>query len=210
MIQPHQGAGRATVRRPRRPRVALASAVLVATLLTTGLFTTGCTTDRPAAGSPSQQDVYGALPTFLPADHNQADSEIIGTAVSPAVTSQGDSVKVQLGPDVFVHATVGGPDVPGEGLPYESDATTCTWTFTLTGATAVVPVDVADFTAADHLGNVYHLHAFAGHPIPPTSIRPGQQLTFQLQAVMPTGEGLMRWAPHHSVLASWDFEVEND
>ena len=95
-------------------------------------------------------------------------------------------------------------------MPYQTESTTCTWTFTLTGATAVVPVRMADFTAFDHLGNVYQLHAFAGHPIPPASLSPGQQLTFQLQAVMPTGEGLMRWAPQNSVLASWAFEVEND
>jgi hypothetical protein len=36
-------------------------------------------------------------------------------------------------------------------------------------------------------------------------------VTFELRAVMPTGEGLMRWAPDaQQIVASWDFVVEND
>jgi hypothetical protein len=138
-----------------------------------------------------------------------ADSELTGTAANPAVTSQGDSVLAQL-TGASVHATVTGPMVPGEGLPVVQEATTCTWTVTLTGATKPVPVRATDFTAIDHLGKIYRPALVPGQPKPPSSLAPGQSTTFELRAVMNAGEGLMRWAPAGATLASWDFVVEND
>jgi hypothetical protein len=39
----------------------------------------------------------------------------------------------------------------------------------------------------------------------------GQTLRFKVRAVMPTGEGLMRWAPNgNNIVAKWDYQVEND
>ena len=57
--------------------------------------------------------------------------------------------------DFSALVTVVGPEVPGQGLPVETPATTCTFTITLSGATAAVPIDIADFTAIDHLGQIY-------------------------------------------------------
>lgn len=106
---------------------------------------------------------------------------------------------------------VSGPMVPGEGLPYQSRTTTCTWTVTLSGATKNVPISIPDFSTLDHLGAVYHVALVAGQPAPPAVLAPGRTVTFELRAVMPTGEGLMRWAPSgQQIVASWDFEVEND
>jgi hypothetical protein len=110
-----------------------------------------------------------------------------------------------------VRVTVTGPQVPGEGLPFQAPATTCTWTVTMSGATGPVPVRARDFTSIDHLGTVYRTHLVRGQPVPPRVLLPGQKLRFELRAVQAVGEGLMRWSPGpRRVAARWDFEVEND
>jgi len=104
-----------------------------------------------------------------------------------------------------------GPDVPGEGLPKVTETTTCTWTITLSGATAPIPLSVGDFSSRDHLGTTYRPTPVIGHPGPPARILPGQQVTFELRAIMRTGEGLMTFAPGGKLpVAAWDFVVEND
>ena len=54
--------------------------------------------------------------------------------------------------------------------------------------------------------------AFApGQPRPPAVLARGARTQFRLRVVMPTGEGVMRWAPvAGKVLGVWDFVVEND
>ena len=140
----------------------------------------------------------------------QPDGMLTGSVADPALTSQGDVVKVVL-PAGTVLATVTGPQVPGEGFRYVAPATTCTWTVRLTGATRRTPIDVADFDTLDSAGTVYRTALVPGQPRPPSSLAPGQTVTFELRAVMNTGEGLMRWAPDgRHIEAKWDFEVEND
>jgi hypothetical protein len=154
---------------------------------------------------------YGGLPSYLPTTTILPDGVLSASEARPALTSQGDGVRVQEATGASVLVTVTGPDVPGEGLPYQTAATTCTWTVTLTAATATVPIVIADFTGLDHLGTVYHPALVPGEASPPPSVGPGQTVTFQLRSVMQTGEGLIRWAPNSDkVLASWDFTVETD
>ena len=155
-------------------------------------------------------DSYGSLPSFLPSTTDVPDSVLTGSADRPALTAEGDSVDVRLGGGT-VRATVSGPVVPGEGLPVQTGATTCTWTVTLARATATVPIRLADFTTLDHLGAVYPTRLAPGSHTPPSRLTPGASVTFSLRTVMPTGEGLMRWtAGGPRTVASWDFEVEND
>jgi hypothetical protein len=181
-----------------RGRFGIAAGVLaLATLLA------GCGSSSSAARS------YGALPSFLPTDAIAPDSILTGSAASPALTVEGDSVKVEVD-DASAIALVTGPVVPGEGLPFQAAATTCTWTVTLSGATAKIPIAVSDFSALDHLGVVYQVTAVPGSAGPPADLGPGQTATFELRTVMPSGEGLMRWAPAGEQVAAWDFEVEND
>lgn len=152
----------------------------------------------------------GALSQSLPDDGSRADSVLTGSVAEPAVTSQGDTVRVVL-PRATVLATVTGPEVPGEGFAYVAPATTCTWTVRLTGATRAMPVDVADFDSIDSQGTIYRTALVPGQPRPPRTLEPGRTVTFELRAVMNTGEGLMRWAPDGKhIEAKWDFEVEND
>lgn len=183
-------------------RATLIAVVATAALLP--LVLTGC--GATATAHPK----YGGMPSYLPHSSLRSDSELVGTAQKPAITNQGDTVIASTA-DGSVRVTVSGPEVPGEGLPYQSPSTTCTWIVSLSGATAPIPIDVAEFTSTDHLGTVYHPALVAGAPAPPATLQPGQTATFELRAIMQVGEGLMRWAPGGTrVVASWDFEVEND
>ena len=155
---------------------------------------------------------HSKFPTFLPKKtlDPSVDATLVGTMTKPALTVEGLPVKVETpGWDVLID--VSGPVVPGEGLPVQHDATTCTWTVTMYGATADVPVSIADFHSVDHLGSVFIMTLVPGEAAPPDVVKPGQRVTFQLRAYELVGEGIMQWAPDHEhVVASWDFTVEND
>ena len=154
----------------------------------------------------------GSYPSFLPAStlHQPTDSVLTGTAQRPALANEGDAVRVKTS-GFSVLVTVTGPQVPGEGLPFQASADTCTWVVTLSGATGTVPLSPADFTTIDDQDNVYKPAFVPGRPKPPTVLKPGQKVSFELRAVEATGEGLMRWAPDgHDIVAKWDFVVEND
>ena len=198
----------------RRPGRCRALAAVIAALLTAGLAagsltsSAGATQDRT---HPSGSGLVG-YPSFLPRGtlHVRTDALLVGTPRRPALTSEGDAVKV-----VTAHwaarATVVGPEIPGEGLPYRTPATTCTWTVTLAKASGRVPIAVSDFEVIDSLGGVLHPYLVPGRPAPPRILRPGRTVTFELRAAEPVGQGDMRWSPvgGHAV-ATWDFVVEND
>ena len=151
-------------------------------------------------------------PSFLPKKtlDPDVDEVLTGTIAKPALTVEGLAVEVKTHAfDVLI--TVSGPIVPGEGLPYQPPATTCTWTVTMKDATADVPVSPADFHAINHLGEYQVPGLVPGEPRPPSVLRPGRVLTFQLRAYQLVGEGTMQWAPdHRHDVAIWDYEVEND
>jgi hypothetical protein len=179
--------------------------------LASAVVLVGCTSGATTHPSDAAAGSYGSLPTWLPTTTIEPDSVLTGSAARPALTTEGDGVEVSLPGDSSVRATVSGPVVPGEGLPFQAPATTCTWTVTLSQASASIPIAASDFTALDHLGSVYHVAVVGSQAGAPTVLTPGQSVTLALRAVMPTGEGLLRWAPDgHDVVASWDFEVEND
>jgi len=188
---------------------------ILALLATVGALA-GCASPSKAAVSRSAGAKTGnglaGYPAFLPKStlHLHSDALLVGKAARPALTSQGDPVKV-VTPYWSVVAVVTGPEVPGEGLPYQAPATTCTWTVTLSKATGSVPIGVSDFDTIDDLGDVYQPYLVPSQPIPPSVLRQGQEVTFELRVDEPVGEGLMRWAPiDRRIVAKWDFVVEND
>jgi len=153
-----------------------------------------------------------SYPSYLPKStlHPDVDAALVGTEVRPALQVEGLPVVVKTkGFDVNV--TVSGPVVPGEGLPDQPAATTCTWTVTMKDASADVPVSIADFHSVDHLGSVFLVGLVPGERSPPPVLHPGQTVTFELRAYELVGEGMMQWAPDHKhVVAYWDYTVEND
>jgi hypothetical protein len=184
---------------------------VIAVGLASSVVLAGCTASTTGHQSDAGAASYGSLPSWLPTTTIEPDSVLTGTVAHPALTTEGDPVEVRLADDSSVRATVSGPVVPGEGLPFQAPATTCTWTVTLSDASTTVRVVAPDFTALDHLGSVYHVAVVGGQASAPTVLAPGQSVTLTLRAVMPTGEGLLRWAPDgRNIVASWDFEVEND
>jgi hypothetical protein len=209
MINGSDAAPSRLARAGRRPVLFLAGVTVVLGVVT-GCSSSHAPTKGTSGSSSAADAAYGSLPTFLPTSSGQPDSVLTGSAARPALTTEGDSVDVRLAGGT-VRATVTGPVVPGEGLPEQTESTTCTWTVTLTGATTETPVRLGDFTTFDHLGTVYRTHLAPGSRTPPARLAPGASTTFSLRTVMPTGEGLMRWTAGGSrVVASWDFEVEND
>jgi hypothetical protein len=151
-------------------------------------------------------------PAFLPKKtlNPQVDTTLVGTMSRPALQVEGLGVKVET-TNFDVLVVVSGPVVPGEGLPAQPDATTCTWTVTMKDATGDVPVSIADFHSIDHLGSVFLMGLVPGEHALPAVLHPHRILTFQLRSYELVGEGIMQWAPdHHHVVADWDYTVEND
>ena len=181
-----------------------------------GLASAGC----GGGGSASATHYASALPgkttatypSFLPKKTlaPDVDASLVGTEAKPALQVEGLPIEVKT--RAFdVRVTVSGPVVPGEGLPDQQAATTCTWTVTMKDATAKVPVSLADFHSVDHLGSVFVMGLVPGEHHPPSVLRPGRTLTFQLRAYELVGEGMMQWAPDHKhVVGYWDYTVEND
>jgi hypothetical protein len=155
---------------------------------------------------------FVGYPSYLPKStlHAGSDTVLVGTPGRPALTSEGDAVKV-----VTAHwsarVTVSGPEVPGEGLPYQTPVTTCTWTVRVSRVSGRVPISAAAFASLDQRGHQYRPTLVPGQPAPPAMLGNGQSATFELRAAEPVGEGLMRWAPTGGhIVAKWDFVVEND
>ena len=181
---------------------------VVAVAAAAALALGGCSANNPPEPTLAA-DLTAAVPSWL-TSAGAADGMLTGTADRPALSTEGEQVLVKTQSGSVV-ATMVGPEVPGEGLPHVTESTTCTWTITLSGATAPIAIAVSDFSASDHLGHVYPLALVAGQPVPPDRLSPGQAISFEVRAVMDTGEGLMRWAPGgKNLVASWDFVVEND
>ncbi|MGH9126634.1 MAG: hypothetical protein ACRDZ8_18185 [Acidimicrobiales bacterium] len=202
--QGRAGSSLGPARRARRssPAVVLA-AVLAASLLA------ACSRSSKTY---SAKGFNPEFPSFLPKKtlSPKVDQVLVGTAAKPALSVQGESIEVTT-PAWSVLVEVSGPVVPGEGLPLQQPATTCTWTVTMSKATAVVPVSLADFNTIDHLGTIYQPSAVEGQAPPPAEVDPGETATFQVRAYEAVGEGIMRWAPiSRQIVAEWDFEVEND
>ena len=170
----------------------------------------GCGTAAKPVARPAP--TLGAYPSYLPEDtlNHGSDAMLTGTIQRPALTNEGDAVKVKTS-QWSVLVTVSGPQVPGEGLPYQATETTCTWVVTMSGATGSVPISPSDFSSTDQDNDVYHTVPVPGQPKPPKVLHPGEQVSFELRVVEATGEGLMRWAPNgRNIVAKWDFVVEND
>jgi hypothetical protein len=133
------------------------------------------------------------------------------SAARPQLGIEGDTIVVHVGA-AEVSAVAVGPQVPEEGQFPVPATTPCTFDVTLSAASAPITLAPSDFTLLDELGK---LHApkvtVMGGGSAPARISPGQTLTLVLSAVLPTGNGTLRWSPGtRAPIASWDFDVEID
>ena len=200
------GSGLAVVRDSRyTPWTLLLLAALVAVGLLVG--------DHFHHGKPS--NTFGGYPSFLPkatVDGSTLHKTVDASVASPALASQGDTVRVSVGSGTVL-ANVTGPEVPNEGLPYyQSPDSPAQWTVTLSNATGKVPLAVSQFTSSDDEGKIYHPVLVPGQRALPSVVPAGQTLTFKISTVMRTGEGLLRWDPvaGPKFPVAWDFVVEDD
>lgn len=109
-----------------------------------------------------------------------------------------------------VLATVTGPHVPPFSAPPPPQVT-ATFDVSMARAAGLVPLRLADFTITDQLGRTFRPSLVARQTPLPSTVAEGGAVTFQVSAVMPTGEGRLNWSPTRSApLVSWDFIVEND
>lgn len=152
---------------------------------------------------------YGTLPAFLPRATVPVDRVVTASAGHPRLAVQGVGVEVDL-PGGHVLATVTGPQVPPFVAP-PPPAVTATFQITLARASGAVPVRPSDFTITDQLGRTFVPTLVTGEAVPPAAVPAGGTVGFRLNAVLPTGEGRIHWAPGGGpAVASWDFIVEND
>lgn len=161
------------------------------------------------AGRPTTN--YSDPRSWLPKQQldQPVDRTVVGTVSAPALAIVGAEVLVKT-PTFTALATVTGPLVPGEGLSFQASFTTCTWTVSIWHVTGRLPLAIADFDTIDHTGTVVQPALVVGQDMP-SVLTTGQRASFQIRAVMPVGEGLMRWAPDgNNIVAKWDYQVEND
>jgi hypothetical protein len=134
---------------------------------------------------------------------------VTASADRPQLAVQGVAVQVDL-PTGQVLALVTGPTVPPFVAP-PPPAVTATFSISLTHASGTVPVRLSNFSITDQLGRTFQPTLTIGEKPPPPAVPAGSSVTFQLTAVMPTGEGRLHWSPTGGQpIVSWDFIVEND
>jgi hypothetical protein len=198
--------------RGSRVALLLVSSVVVA-LAAGGAGYWASTRAAPAASPPERPAAakYGGLPAWLPKATIPVDRVAQASPAHPWLAIEGDTVSVHLTAS-HVLVTAVGPAVPATGQFPVPSTSPCTFTVTFTGASGVILLRASDFPIVDELGLLHwpRVTAQGGRPLP-ANIDPGQKVTLILNAVLPTGNGTLRWtAGTASAVVSWDFSVEVD
>lgn len=224
--------GNERMTRPSRPSPALLLAgllVLVAVAVVGVLFasttsqhraapaTLRTIARRPAAtvvGTPAARASkarYGGLPSWLPAAKVRVGRIVTATPSHPRLAVEGDTVAVRL-PGGGAMTTAVGPAVPQAGRFPVPETTPCQFTVTFAAVRGSVPISAGAFSILGENGQRYapRLALREGGRLP-RRIVAGHPVTLTLSAVLPTGNGQLRWAPLGArPIASWDFAVEID
>ena len=157
-------------------------------------------------------NTFGYIPAWLGSPKVPVGRLVTATPTHPWLAVQGDTVRVQL-PNARVLATVVGPAVPEEGQVPVPKTTPCTFTVTLTAASAPIPIRPRQFATIDEQGALHTLtvRTIHGGP-PPSQVTPATTVALKMSAVLPTGQGRLMWAPLQGTkpLVQWDFDVEID
>jgi hypothetical protein len=165
-------------------------------------------------GSSAPQLKYGLIPDWLPKPTVPVGRIVQASAAHRWLAIEGDTVSVRLARG-RVMATVVGPALPSN-IPQaaqEDDVETSPGTFTVTLASAsgVVPLGAHAFTIIEN-GHILRarVSGIGGRPLP-ARVTPGGPVTLTLKAVLPEGDGSVRWAPAGGApIVAWEFHVELD
>jgi hypothetical protein len=149
--------------------------------------------------------------TWLPKAPVRRDRVVTATPAHPRLAIEGDTVAVHL-PGGRLRMAAVGPDVPEEGQVPVPQTSPCRFTVTLSAVHGSVPLNARAFSFLSEDGQVRRARmTLRGGGRPPSRVVAGHPVTVSLTAVLPTGNGQLRWAPLGGrAVASWDFEVEID
>jgi hypothetical protein len=179
--------------------------ITVAVLLAASVAVlSGCS---PTTDTSAEDSGIGAWPTFLPTPTDGGMAH--GSAADPAMSYAGAPVVVDVDDKGTVTANLQGPTYPA-GTKVGSVAVECTYRMVLSDASETVSLGTARFDVLDHEGAVHVLRPASGDPLSAT-VQPGQTVTLDLVATVPSGEGLLRYAPDGThAAAAWDYVAETD
>jgi len=169
---------------------------------------TGCSAaPHPAKPTPPPTDAgIGGWPTFLPSPTDAARAH--GSMADPAMSYAGSPVVVDLGHST-VTVNMQGPSYPAN-TKLGAEQVACTFTVVLSQASHPVNLRTARFDVLDHAGTIHALRPAPDTPLPAT-VQPSQTVTLHLTATIPSGEGLLRYAPDgNNNAAAWDYVAETD
>jgi hypothetical protein len=152
------------------------------------------------------------LPSWLPrATVAPADRVLTATPRRPRLSIEGDTVAVRL-PGGRARVTAVGPAVPEEGQQPIPATSPARFTLTIAAVHGSIPLSSKDFSFLGEHGerNGARVTLRAGGRLP-RRIVAGRPVTLTLSAVLPTGNGQLRWTPMgRRPIVSWDFDVEID
>jgi len=140
-----------------------------------------------------------------------ADPVVTATASRPRLAIEGDTVAVRLRSGRAMVTAVG-PAVPEEGQSPVPATSPCTFTITLAAVRGSIPLASRDFTFLGEHGarNGARVTLRNGGRLP-RRIVAGRPVTLKVSAVLPVGNGQLRWTPSGArPTVSWDFDVEID
>ena len=161
---------------------------------------------------PSHHSGGHAAPSWLPrAAVPAGDRVVTATPSRRRLAIEGDTVAVRL-PGGRAMVTAVGPAVPEEGQQPIPATSPARFTFTLAAVHGSIPLSSRDFAFLGEHGerNGARVTLRGGGRLPRRVVA-GRPVTLTLSAVLPTGNGQLRWAPLGAKpVVSWDFDVEID
>ena len=152
------------------------------------------------------------LPSWLPRAAVPATGRVLtATPRRPRLAIEGDTVAMHL-PGGRAMVTAVGPAVPEEGQQPIPATSPARFTLTIAAVHGSIPLSPRDFAFLGEHGerNGARVTLRGGGRLPRRVVA-GRPVTLTLSAVLPTGNGQLRWTPMgRRPVVSWDFDVEID
>ena len=149
--------------------------------------------------------------SWLPRASVPRDRVLTATLSRARLAIEGDTVAVRLH-SARAMVTAVGPAVPKEGQSPVPATSPCTFTVTLAAVHGSVPLSSRDFSfLSEHGERTGARVTLRGGGRLPRRVVAGRPLTLSVRAVLPVGNGRLRWTPSGTrPTVTWDFDVELD